>query len=198
MSVRLVAVVVLALSASVPAGAASQPGWEQRRGQAALELVRYPWPELGYQIVFLPARRGYRAMTFPDRRRIEVYVRRSDSLTRTAFDLAHELGHAVDVSYLSDEERARWRALRGIEPRRRWYGCSRCDDLSTPAGDFAEVFAYWRVRRADYFAGRLGPLPSAVELRQLDAFMQPSPLPADRGWSLWRWAVVVLLQLPEG
>jgi hypothetical protein len=32
---------------------------------------------------------------------------------------------------------------RGIDPRTPWYGCSRCADFATPAGDFAEVYAQW-------------------------------------------------------
>ncbi len=43
-----------------------------------------------------------------------------------------------------------------------WFGCNACDDLGTPAGDFAESFAAWQVPSGD-FSSRLGPPPDAVQ-----------------------------------
>lgn len=166
-----VAVVPAAAPAPAPAPAGDV---YVERGQAALAMLNYPWQTLGYDIVFLPGRPYYRAMTYFDEKRIEVYVRPGDELERIAFDLAHEIGHAVDYTYGTQERRSRWLQLRGIAAGTPWYGCSGCEDFATPAGDFAETFAYWQVGTAWQFSSRMAPLPGSAELNALTPLMQPA------------------------
>ena len=92
--------------------------------------------------------------TLPAERRIEIYVRGDQSAADVAYVVAHEIGHALDVTYLTGAERRQFAAARGYDVRK-WWTCSGCDDRSTGAGDFAEVWAdsqvgvpAWRVRIA--------------------------------------------------
>ncbi|MFZ4517025.1 MAG: hypothetical protein ACOYOP_01455 [Microthrixaceae bacterium] len=140
-------------------------GSEELRDRAARALgrIRYDWRSRlpGWQVRFLPGRDGLRGSTFPRDRVIEVYVRRNQSVTDVAHVIAHELGHAVDVSLLTDADRAAWLAARGVDPGTTWFpGESGVTDFSTGAGDFAESFAHWQV--GDQWYSRLGPPPDAA------------------------------------
>ena len=140
-----------------------EPAWLRRRADESVAMITYPWGELGYEIVFHPARSGVRAQTFRTARRIEVYARPSDPASRTAFDLAHEIAHVFDFTYGTEAVHARWQKARGIE-HRDWYGCNACPDLATPAGDFAESFAAWQMPGGP-FGSRLGPPPDEAQRR---------------------------------
>ena len=59
--------------------------------------------------------------------------------------------------------------LRGIDPKTPWFGCSRCSDYKTPAGDFAETFALLLLGPGN-FAGRIAPLPTAEQILMLKPF----------------------------
>src|SRR5215470_2651642 len=111
------------------------------RNAAALALIPFAWHQLNYEIVFQPPQQGIRAMIFRREHRIEVYARPSDDARRIAYDIAHELGHAIDFTFNTTESRKRWMILRGIDSETPWFGCNRCTDFETPAGDFAETFA---------------------------------------------------------
>jgi hypothetical protein len=150
------------------------PTWQERRGAQALAFVDYPWQATGFQISFHPARRGYRGMTDLGARRIEVYVRPGESIRALAFTVAHEIAHAVDVTFGSSARRRAWRQLRGLDPHLPWFSCDGCSDFATPAGDYAETFAYWLVGPAGY-RSRLAPPPSAAELELLAPLFRPGP-----------------------
>ena len=140
-------------------------------------LLPTAWQELGYEIVFLPPLAGYRAMTFPAKHRIEIYARPQDNLDLLAFDIAHELGHAIDVKYNTTETRKRWMQLRGIDPATSWFGCDRCSDYNTPAGDFAESFALL-LFGPKYFRGRIAAKPAADDLLKMAAFFPKDFVPS--------------------
>jgi hypothetical protein len=139
--------------------------WEEQVGNQALQLIHYPIASTGFTVHFLPARAGYYGLTEPGTRRINIYVRPGEGVAYTARILAHEVGHAVDIAFNSDARRAEWRRLRGIASTA-WFSCSGCTDFSTPAGDFAEAFAYWQVHSADYRSVLAAP-PSAAQVAQL-------------------------------
>jgi hypothetical protein len=139
------------------------------RPESALDLIQIPWHELGYEIVFMAPRPGFRAMTLPAQHRIEVYARPEDDLDMLAYDIAHELGHAYDVTHNTAETRKRWMQLRGINPNTPWFGCDRCSDYNTPAGDFAETFALL-LRGPKYFRSRMAPRPSSEQIPALVHF----------------------------
>jgi len=122
----------------------------QRKGAAALQLISYPWQDLDYDLVFLPAADGLRGLTFPYERRIEIYVRSSDTPQSLAHVVAHEIGHAVDVSLNSGPGRVQWLQARGLEADYRWWPESGQSDFATGAGDFAECFAVWQVDARSY------------------------------------------------
>ena len=127
-------------------GLCSGEGWQQRRGQAALDSLRPgAATRTGFRIEFKGARKGYMGLTHLNERRIEMFVRacgtQSDELLRHV--MAHELGHAYDTVRNNAAMRAAWQAARGIPASTPWYGCSGCTDFATPAGDFAEVYAQW-------------------------------------------------------
>ena len=132
-------------AAAAPAPLCSRPGWQQRRGQAALASLRDGAGQGGFEVVFAPARPGYLGLTHLDARRIEVFVRTCDRQSSELLRhvLAHEVGHAHDTVLMSSTQRAAWLVARGIPAGTPWYGCSGCTDFATPAGDFAEVYAQW-------------------------------------------------------
>ena len=126
----------------------------------ALGLVRYDWQRRlpGWQVRFLPGRSGYRGLTYPDDRVIEVFVRGNDTPAELSHVIAHELGHAADVTYLNDRERDAWRSARGIGAATPWFpGVSGATDFSSGAGDFAESFA--AVHTGVGWFSELGPPP---------------------------------------
>jgi hypothetical protein len=101
---------------------------------------------------------------------IEIYVRPDESVDMLAHVIAHEIGHAVDLVYGSDQRRSVWFDLRNISPRP-WFTCSMCQDFSTPAGDFAETFAYWQL--GGFSRSMLAPAPSPAQLSQLSPLFSP-------------------------
>lgn len=130
----------------------------------ALARIRLDWRAAlpGWQLRFLPARAGVRGATYPDRRVIEIYVRSGDTDAGLAHVIAHELGHAVDVSRLDAADRAAWKSARGIDVRASWFPAgSATPDFATPAGDWAESFARWQTD-VGWFS-KVGPPPDASQ-----------------------------------
>ena len=147
------------------------------RQQAALSLIHFPWQQLQYEIVFMAPRQGFRAMTVPGRHRIEIYARAEDDSRLIAYDIAHELGHVIDLTYNTGETRKKWMQVRGIDPATAWFGCDRCSDYNTPSGDFAEIFALLLLG-PQYFRGRIAGPPSVPEIPALASFFPRGFLPA--------------------
>ena len=150
------------------------PGWEQRRGQAALALLGYPWQAVGYRVEFVPVRAGYLGMTWPERRLIRIYVRAGHTVEELARTTAHELGHALDWTSNDSRDRALYREVRGIGGSG-WFACSQCTDLSTPAGDFAETFSYWVLEGRFPSRSRIGSPIDVAQLIRLEALFAAPP-----------------------
>ena len=149
---------------------------EPPHAQAALAMITVPWERLNYSLVFMAPRRGYRAMTIPNQRRIEIYLRPNDPPRLVAYDIAHELGHAIDLTFNTKASRQKWMAIRGIDPSMVWFGCDACSDFKTPAGDFAESFAYLLLGPG-HFASKLAPPPSPEQVSALAPFFPKGFLP---------------------
>lgn len=134
-------------AAGAPAPAPA-PGATPDRALADATVARisYPWEDQlrGWVVAFLPARDGLRGLTSPDARRIEIYVRATDTPESLARVLAHELGHAVDVTRNDARDRQAWRAARGAAASVPWWPNDAAADFATLAGDFAEAFAVWQ------------------------------------------------------
>jgi hypothetical protein len=142
----------------------------QQRVDDALGSLGYPWQELGWGIRFEPYRGGLLGLADPSTRTITVFVKQRSTVQQLRVVLAHEIGHALDHRY--EQQRERYREVRGIPAGTPWYPCSRCEDYDSPAGDFAEVFAAWLVGASD-FRSRVAPLPDEQQLRELAPLFQP-------------------------
>ena len=168
---RVLVALTLIILLSVPL-AAEPPA---ARNAAALALIPFSWQQLRYQIAFLPPQQGVRAMIFPNEHRIEVYARPLDDARKIAYDIAHELGHAIDMTFNTAASRKTWMEVRGIDPLTPWFGCDRCTDFNTPAGDFAETFALMLIGPG-HFNGRIAPPPTEEQLRILRPFFESRAL----------------------
>jgi len=135
-------------------------------GQAALSEISYPWEQLlpGWEIEFLPGQDGLFGLTLVPEQRIEIYVRSEQAPRMVAHVVAHELGHAIDVSLNDGADRRRWSELRGLDAP--WWPESGATDFSTGAGDFAESFAAWQVGPAG-FRSTLADPPDGAEIELL-------------------------------
>ena len=152
--------------------ARSAPSYPVRRGEAALAALDWPWRELVFDVRFEAHRGRFLGLTDASTRTITVYVKRGQSEGDLRTTIAHELGHALDAVTGTQEMRRGYRAVRGIDPDVPWYPCDRCEDLRSPAGDFAETFARWLVGPA-YARRTLVPPPDAEQLEALDYFFRP-------------------------
>lgn len=144
-------------------------------GQAALDTIQIPWRELlpGWRVEFRTARSGYLALTFRTERRIEVYVRPDRPVASTAHDIAHELGHAIDVTYNDASDRERYLELRGLPADTPWWTCDACTDMEVGAGDFAETFALWAAPRYRFYS-KVAATPTDEELNAIAAALFPA------------------------
>ncbi len=128
-----------------------------------LALISYPWQQRlpGWTIEFLPGRTGYLGYTWIAERRIEIYARSSQSAADLAFTLAHELGHAVDLTLFGQAERTTWLEARGRLDVP-WWPSGAYSDFSSGCGDWAEAFAVWQLggRTMSEVAGQ----PSGADL----------------------------------
>lgn len=116
------------------------------RRAAVLAMISYPWQQRlpGWTVEFLPGRTGYLGYTWIAERRIEIYARTYQSAEELAFTLAHELGHAVDLTLFGQAERTSWLEARGRLDVPWWPGGS-YSDFGSGCGDWAEAFAVWQL-----------------------------------------------------
>lgn len=137
-----------ALNAAPRGGVDSDSTSARTLGEEALEQLGYDWSARlpGWEVSFEGAKEGFRGLTFSGARRIDIYVRQSDSAADLARVLAHEIGHAVDVTHNNDSRRRLWRDARDIPDYVPWWPESGGADFESGAGDFAECFATWLVQ----------------------------------------------------
>jgi hypothetical protein len=143
------------------------------RGEAALATIAYRWRQHlpGWEIRFLAADEGAYGYTMTREHRIDVYVRDDQSDALLAHVVAHEIGHAVDVTLNSAKDRSRWEQARGITDAP-WWPDERAADFATGAGDFAECFAVWQVGLGS-FRSELGDPPSPEQQALLAELSHP-------------------------
>lgn len=123
-----------------------EPGAESV-GAVALASIAYPWQTRlgGWTIVFEAGSGSLRGRTDSETQSIVVFVRPGESAASVARVLAHELGHAVDLTLNSTGTRRQWEAARGIGDEVPWWTTNVAADFATGSGDFAECFATWQV-----------------------------------------------------
>ncbi len=155
-----------ATSVATATETSTEPSGVEARGQAALDTISYPWEDLltDWTVVFLPEERGLYGLTKVPDRRIEIYVRDDQSIELLAHVVAHEIGHAVDVTFNTGPDRRLWEETRNLTAP--WWPDSGATDFSTGAGDFAESFASWQVGDGS-FRSELGPPPTADQIQLL-------------------------------
>ncbi|MCU1601893.1 MAG: hypothetical protein JWO22_2602 [Frankiales bacterium] len=139
-----------------------------QRGQRVLASLHYNWQRLGYKVVFKPERKGYLGYTDGTTKTVTIWVRTRETDVVLAHTIGHELGHVLDFTHGNDAKHALYLSLRGISPTTPWYGCYGCTDYRTPAGDWAEVFAYWLAGPGD-FRSEMGPPPSKAKMAAIAA-----------------------------
>jgi hypothetical protein len=152
---------------AVPTGGAVPTGEAVLRGEAALAEIDYPWQQLlpGWEIELLGDNGVVYGYTFTREQRIEIYVRDGQSRRLLVHVIAHELGHAVDVTLNDADDRRRWQVERGIAGHPWWPGDG-ATDFATGAGDFAESFAAWQAG-AEAFSSELAEPPSGQQMELL-------------------------------
>ncbi len=136
-------------------------------GQQALDRVAFDWQTRfpNWSVEFRSSREGIRALTYPAERRIEVFVRPTDTAATLHRVFSHEIGHMIDVELNSDEDRERWFETRGIEQSTTWWPSASAPDFDTGAGDFAEAFAVWETGVSS--RSTVGDQPDAADLELL-------------------------------
>ncbi len=135
------------------------------RAAITMSRVEFPWQDQlpGWTIEFVEGDSDIAGYTWSREFRIEIFVRphsTPDSLYRV---LAHEFGHAVDLSLNTGDERRGWLAQRNAEDLQ-WWPDSGKADFQSGAGDFAEVFAVWMTGDSSDFRSEVGPTPSPSDI----------------------------------
>ncbi len=126
----------------------------------ALAAIDYDWPThlAGWRIEFTRGEGRVAGYTWSREQRIQIFIRPSTTTANLPRVIAHELGHAVDVTLNDAEDRRRWIELRGFTAP--WWPDSGAADFATGAGDFAESFAIWQAPTSD-FRSEIGDPPDA-------------------------------------
>ncbi len=139
----------------------------------ATSRITYEWQENlpDWTIQFVPGEGKVAGYTWSSDRHIEVFVRPGDTAESLARVLAHELGHAVDVTLNTGDERRAWLAQRNATSDV-WWPTAGQADFSSGAGDFAEAFAYWQLRETDV-RSQVAGTPSRADLALLVQLARP-------------------------
>lgn len=145
------------------------PPASTRAARAGDELLRELQIDLdrllpGWTLDVLGPRTGFRGLTFPFEHRIEVYVQGDEPHDKLLHIVAHEIGHAVDVTYLTADERTMFQHARGTADLAWWVEAGG-SDFASGAGDWAECYAWMTLHRGPWYS-KLGGQPSA-EIEQL-------------------------------
>ncbi|MEA3056918.1 MAG: hypothetical protein QOD30_2350 [Actinomycetota bacterium] len=152
-----------AAPAEAPAPApAAEPTTPEGKGQAALDLISYPWQKLGYSVTYTGENPGLLGKANCSTHQITIYVRSSQTVRQVAFVTAFELGHAVDCGLMNDQKRNEWAQIRGFAPGWTWFPNCLCTEDNYGSGDISMVFANWLVPNGGYRwrSNLAGPPPS--------------------------------------
>ncbi len=138
-------------------------------GGAAEALLPFDWQEAlpGWEINYRGHNDSFRGLTYPYEQTIEIFVRADDTPEQLASIVAHELGHAMDVTHMGSDERNRWLEARGVDDAP-WWSDAFASDFESGAGDFAEAFAVWAINDAS--SSEIAGQPTTSQLSLLASF----------------------------
>ncbi len=110
-------------------------------GAQAEAMISYDWQSLlpGWNVKYEDDSAGYKGMTHLPTKSITIYIDANASVDDVAGVLAHEVGHAIDVTHLDDDDRMNWLEARDMPMV--WWAGDGLNDFSVGAGDFAEAVA---------------------------------------------------------
>ena len=141
----------------------------QQRGSRALASLHRPVAR-GWTVTFAVYRGRYVGFADATKKVVTLWVKPADSQQSLRITLAHEFGHVLDYTRLTEARRGDYLEIRGRGGYRgSWYPCNGCEDYNSAAGDFAEVYAYWLAGAGD-FRSRFAPAPERAQLDRLGAF----------------------------
>lgn len=114
-------------------------GFPAEIGAAAEDSIAFDFrsalPE--WQIGYAEDHPDFLGVTRSEAKSIIVHVEPDASVGVVAAVLMHEVGHAIDLERLSDDQRAEWIELRGMPST--WWPGNGLSDFAVGAGDFAEA-----------------------------------------------------------
>jgi len=121
-------------------------------GAEAEALITYDFRSHlpGWSIHYEGDTPGYRGLTNLPTKTISIYIDSGDTAFQVAEILAHEVGHALDVTYLSDDDRYAWLDARNMPSA--WWPGDGLSDFHVGAGDWAEGVAAYLVGSPSYSA----------------------------------------------
>ncbi len=133
-------------------------------GATALETIPIDWEQLlpGWTISFAGYDEDLLGGTSWQDRQITIWIRPDQTIGQVRYVIAHELGHAFDVTYLDQVDRDRWMTRRGFDADETWWPESGENDYASPAGDLAETIASW-IDGTNHWAGTR-PAPTDADL----------------------------------
>ena len=142
-------------------------GSPEDTGAEALATIPFDWQQLlpGWTVEFDGYHEELLGGTSWREQHITLWIRPEQSLGQIRHVLAHEIGHALDVTYFDEPLRTRWMTQRGFPTGDAWWPESGENDYASPAGDLAETIATW-VNGTEYWAGT-GDRPTDADIALL-------------------------------
>ena len=141
----------------------------QRRGAAAYASLGHRLPS-DWVMVFEVYHGTYQGLADSGRKIVTIWVRASDTQNKLRITIAHEMGHVLDYTTLTDHDKGRYLSLRGrSNTTAPWYPANGTSDYAAPAGDFAEVYALYLAGAGD-FRSTFAPQPTSSQLASLGQF----------------------------